>query len=225
MISFPQRFLTHVTPLPSTLLANDLFLPWDLDPRDLDPPGRRLRAYTEDRELAGQVLERLLFYDRVVVPTVDFSIVVPLVHWIGVPLLRELLVSEALSFVRFKGTLGYAGNGRGLVLFERHPQNRLTGLAASLVEILGKLVDICTVHSALPKFKRKVEEETYRDILGSELLAAYFSIRNKNLKSLENLGPDKLRVFSSLAKPAVVDEAYLPGCSAETVSHAGARED
>ena len=229
LISLPQRFLTPITPRPSTLLANDLFLPWDLE-----PPGRRLRAYTEDRELAGQVLERLLFYNRVVVPTVDFSIVVPLVHWIGVPILKELLVSEALSFVRFRGTLGYAGNGNGLVLFEMHPgenpgenlekeqwwqrvatcppgeavilqlKNRLTGLAAPLVENIGKLVEICTVDTALPEFTQKVEEETYRDILGGEILAAYFSIRNTNLKTLENLGPDKLRVFSSLAKPAVV---------------------
>ena len=60
LISFPQRFLEGINPRPSTLLANDLLLPWDLD-----PPGSRLRAYTEDRELAGQVFERLLFYDRV----------------------------------------------------------------------------------------------------------------------------------------------------------------
>ena len=110
-VSFPQTFLDPVKPRPSTLLANDLLLPWDLN-----PPGGRLRAYTEDRELAGQVIEKLLFYDRVVIPTVDFSIVVPLVHWMGIPILRDLLVSEALSFVRFRGTLGYSGNGVGLVL-------------------------------------------------------------------------------------------------------------
>jgi len=227
-ISFPQKFLTPVVPRPSTLLANDLFLPWDLN-----PPGRRLRAYTEDRELAGQVMERLLFYDRVVVPTVDFSIVVPLVHWIGIPILRELLESDALSFVRFKGTLGYAGNGRGLVLFELHPgehpgenldkeqwwqrvatcspeeavilqlRNRLAGLPDQAVEIFGKFVEICTVDTALPQFTQKVEEETYRDILGSDTLAASFSIGNTNLKTLENLAPDEVRVFSSLAEPAV----------------------
>lgn len=224
-ISLPQSFLEPVVTHPSSLLANDLFLPWDMD-----DPAPRLRAFTEDRRLAGHILETLFIYNRVMVPTVDYSIIVPLVHWIGIPVLREMLESEAISFVRFRGGLGYGGSGHGLMTFEIHPgekpdlwwiraarsspkeavilqlQNRLSGLSAPLIDTLGMLVEICTVDTTLPEFTRKVEHETYCDILGSEVLHPYFSIRNRNLKSLGNLGPDKIRGFSSMVRPAQVGE-------------------
>lgn len=224
-VSLPRSFLEPVITHPSSLLANDLFLPWDMD-----DPAPRLRAYTENRNLAGHILETLFIYDRVIIPTVDYSIIVPLVHWVGIPVLREMLESEAISFVRFRGGLGYTGGGHGLMTFELHPgekpdlwwtraarssskeavilqlHNRLSGLSDPLVDTLGMLVEICTVDTSLPEFTRKVEHETYCDILGSEVLHPYFSIRNRNLKSLRDLGPDKLRVFSSMVRPAQVGE-------------------
>ena len=116
LLSLPQSYLEALVTQPSSLLANDLFLPWDMD-----DPGPRLRTYIEDSGLAGNLLETLLFYDRVVVPTVDYSIVVPLVHWLGIEVLRDMLVSEALSFVRYAGGLAYLGNGNGLAIFELYP--------------------------------------------------------------------------------------------------------
>lgn len=226
LLSFPQSYLESLVTHPSSLLANDLFLPWDMN-----DPGPRLRTYTEDRGLAGHLLETLLFYDRVVVPTVDYSIVVPLVHWLGVEVLRDMLVSEALSFVRYAGGLGYWGNGNGIGTFElfspedkpeewwvraaRCPpqeavilqiQNRLSGLNEGGVQRLGKLVEICTIDTALPEFTRKVEEETYRDILGSDVLQAHFSIRNTNLKRLGGIEPNQMRVFSAISQPAVAGD-------------------
>ncbi|MFQ6029281.1 MAG: hypothetical protein ACE5Q6_17535 [Dehalococcoidia bacterium] len=225
-LSLPQSYLEPLSVYPSSLLANDLFLPWDMD-----DPTPRLRAYSEDKSLAGHVLESLLFYDRLVIPTVDFSIVVPLVHWLGVDLFRNILGSGALSFVRYAGTLGYLGNGHGISLFEIRPpedkpdewwvraarcspkeatilqiQNRLSGLNEGLIDILGKLVEICTVDTSLPEFVWKVEEETYRDILGSDVLKSHFSIRNTNLKQLTGIGPDQMRVFSYISKPSVAGD-------------------
>lgn len=144
-------------------------------------------------------METLLFYDRVIIPTVDYSIVVPLVHWIGGDLLKEALVSEAISFVRFQGGLAYGGNGIGLMTFEIRPPedrpepwwsraarcspeeavilqlvNRLSGLTDEAVEALGRLVEICSVDTALPEFTEMIERETYRDILGSDVLTSRF---------------------------------------------------
>ena len=225
LVSLPQRYLEPIATTPSSLLANDLYLPWDLD-----DPHPRLQSYTKDRWLAGKVVETLLFYNRVVVPTVDYSIIVPLVHWLGIHVLVEMLEAEALSFVRFTGTLGYSGNGVGLVNFELRPgdkpepwwmraawcppreavalqlKNRLSGLQEHTIDDIAALVEMCSVDTVLPQFKQKVEEETYRDILGSDILTAYFSIRNTDVKRLSGVQANQLRVFSSLVKPAVAGD-------------------
>jgi hypothetical protein len=52
---------------------NGLFLPWDVG-----SPAERPKGFLDDRQIAGRILAQLLLYDRVVVPTVDFFIVVPL---------------------------------------------------------------------------------------------------------------------------------------------------
>jgi len=224
-VTLPQRYLRPIVMAPSSLLANDLFLPWDMD-----NPHPRLQKYTEDNRLAGHILETLLFYDHVVIPTVDYSIIVPLVHWLGIGVFREMLEAQAFSFVRFTGSLAYIGNGNGLAMFEIRPgakpepwwiraarcppeeavilqlQNRLSGLKEGLIALLAKLIELCTVDTVLPKFVQKVEEETYRDILGSNVLTAYFSIRNTNLKQLGDLQPNQMRVFTSLSKPAVAGD-------------------
>ncbi len=225
--SFPESFLEPVQVKPSSLLANDLFLPWDPDP-DSSP---RLKAFTEDAWIAGRIMEDLLLYNQVVIPTVDYAVIVPLVHWLGANLVREMLESDALSFVRFRGGLGYIGNGVGLALYEIHAgrrraepwivkaarstpegavilqlNNRLKGLDDELIHILGRFVEICTVDTALPEFTQKVEAETYRDILGSDLLRDHFSVRNTHLKSLSGLQPDQMRTFTSMVKPAVAGD-------------------
>ena len=74
--------------------ANDLFIPWDLEPT------ARFRIFNKDNWLVARILETLLFYNQLVVPTTDYSIVVPFVHWLGAPLFKELFESHAISFVR-----------------------------------------------------------------------------------------------------------------------------
>lgn len=222
LISFPPHYLEAIVTKPCSVLANDLFLPWDMD-----SPRLRFREFTLDRWIVGRVMESLLYYDRIVIPTVDYSVIVPLVHWIGPALMKEMLESEAISFVRYTGGLAYLGNGNGLGMFELLPgkkpdnwwlkaprcssheavelqlQNRVRGLKEGIIDFLGKMVEICTVDTALPQFQQKVAEETYRDILGSDILRLWFSIRNTNLTRLTGLRNDQMRVFSRLGKPAV----------------------
>ncbi|MCK5182130.1 MAG: hypothetical protein KAQ73_06285, partial [Dehalococcoidia bacterium] len=156
-------------------------------------------------------MENLLFYNQLIIPTVDFSIIVPLVHWFGVPILKELITGEAISFVRTSGSLAYEGNGVGLQMLEIRPgkgmeekepwfvkvsrcspkeavalqiSNRSSGLNDELIDILGKAVEVCTVDTALPEFNEKVMNETYRDIQGSRVLTDYFFERNPSINTI-----------------------------------------
>ena len=206
LISFPHRYLEPVVTTPSSLFADDLSLPWDPN-----PPKDRLSRFADNNWLAGHILETLLFYDRIIIPTIDYSIIVPLVHWLGVPLFKELLESHAISFARTSGSLAYIGNGVGLAMIEIRPgeekegkepwwvkvhrcspkeattlqlQNRLSGLKEELIDILGRFVELCTVDTALPEFQEKVAHETYRDIQGSKVLTDYFFLRNPSIHAI-----------------------------------------
>ncbi len=229
LVLLPETYLETLDPLPSSLLANDLFLPWDMN-----DPQPRLEAFVRDKSLAGHILETTMFYDRVIVPTVDFAIIVPLVHWLGVPVLRDMLVSEALSFVRYRGGLAYDGRkDSGLHTFELFPspdkpdelfwtraarcppseavslqlEHRLHGLPEGGINVLGQLAEICTVETSLPEFTQKVEEETYRDILGSDVLADAFDMESSDLKNLPGLQPNQMRIFASLREPSSKGDA------------------
>jgi hypothetical protein len=90
-------------------------------------------------------------------------------------------------------------------------QNRLSGLNEALVDVLGQLVEICTVDTALPQFQERVTHETYRDIQGSKSLTDYFfsrnpSIRTMSLNRLPGIEPNQLRIFTMLPKPAVAGD-------------------
>ncbi len=211
---------------PSSVLANDLFLPWDLD-----GPTANFDKFKQDNWLAGRVTELMTLYDFVVIPTVDFSIIPPLVHWLGPKIYLEMMANGRLSFVRYRGSLAYVGNGCGLNMFEILPSaenpvepwfrravrcepeeavllqlhNRLKGLDAKLVEHLARLTALGTVDSRLPEFIGKVEQETYRDILGSQGLRSLYS-QGSDLRRLPGINANQLRVFSAAPKPDVAGD-------------------
>ena len=232
LVSLPQKYLRPVETVSSSLLANNLSVPWDPEPKEW------IHKYTDNNWIAAHILENLLFYNQLIIPTVDFSIIVPLVHWFGVPILKELITGEAISFVRTSGSLAYEGNGVGLQMLEIRPgkgmeekepwfvkvsrcspkeavalqiSNRSSGLNDELIDILGKAVEVCTVDTALPEFNEKVMNETYRDIQGSRVLTDYFFERNPSINSialnkLPGIEANKIRLFSLLPKPAVAGD-------------------
>lgn len=232
LVSLPQQYLRPILTMPSSILANDLSMPWDLEPNS------RFGMFVKDNWLAAHVLEMLLFYNQIVVPTTDYSIVVPFVHWLGVPLFKELLDAEAISFVRTCRGLAYVGNGVGLAMYEIRPgehiektepwwtkasrcspqeavilqlQSRLSGLKEALIDVLARLIEVCTVDTVLPQFKEKVAHETYRDIQGSKVLTDYFFDRNPSishlgLNRLPGVEPNQLRACTLLPKPEVAGD-------------------
>lgn len=141
-------------------------------------------------------------------PTTDYSIIIPLVHWLVAPLLSEMLAAHAISFVHTSDMLAYIGNGVGLSIIEIIPgkevkkpepwwvkvhrcspkeavtlqlHNRLSGLEERGIELIAKFVELNTIDTALPQFKDKVAHETYRDIQGSKVLIDYLFSRNPSI--------------------------------------------
>lgn len=232
LVSLPQRYLKPVTTILGSLFANNLALRWDPTSRE------RFGKYIDSNWLAGYLLETLFYYNQIIIPTVDYAIVVPLVHWLGFPLFHELLAAHAISFVHISGMLSYWGNGAGLSMMEIYPgkeakqpepwwakthrcspeeavtlqlSNRLKGIDERGIALLAKFVELTTVDTALPQFKEKVRNETYRDIQGSTVLTEYMfdknpEIPNLKLNHLPGLGSNQVRMLTSSTKPALVGD-------------------
>ena len=61
-VRYDQSWLQAMKTISSSLLANDLFLPWEAaDPKP------RLEAFVQDKRLLGDVLERALFCEQIVI--------------------------------------------------------------------------------------------------------------------------------------------------------------
>ena len=93
----------------SSIIDGRMFVRLDLD----DPDGAN-RAFRSSALNKGSLVQQLLVYDQVVIPTVDFGIVPILIDWLGVHGLRSALESKAFRFLRRSNMLAYAGNGVGL---------------------------------------------------------------------------------------------------------------
>jgi len=203
---------------------------------DFGDTGQLNAKFAADLMNAGRVASLLLLYDCLAIPTLDFGIVHALHRWFGLPLLREVLDSKSLKFVR-RQILGYAGNGLGISAFKiLVPPDRpwwsramfadiesavlmqvenqcdrlpMTERSALVNAVIQNTVD-CSPENNL--FMSHVVHETYKDILASSELTN--SIRDCVPKSdidlvrLPNIGPAQLRVSSG---------EHIPGDPAEIV--------
>jgi hypothetical protein len=186
----------------------------------------RIRTLCHEKPiLKGKFAERLLLYDHVVTPTVDFSIIPVLVTWLGEGLFRDVLARGALSFVRFRGGVGYSPGASGLGNFQIGPgqtQRRretdrqftaFTRNPADAIEIwLRDVIPELTPRNRVkisrsvlrrtklldefPNFKETVEEETYQDVIGSPELRDYFGLQITNLAALRAVAENQFRVAS-----------------------------
>lgn len=202
---------------PVTLLNSHLLLHFEMA-----DPLERIQAIIHQRPaIKGALAERLFLYDTLTVPTTDFSILPVLVSWLGDSLLREMLDAGAIRFLRYRGSLGYAGNGNGLRLFRVEKGDRpswepwqeaptadcqraaeiwlariFPGVTAKeREELVCSVVAHTEERDGLPDFDKRVAHETYMDALNSPSLRAFFGIRSTNLTRLYGIGPDQLRVF------------------------------
>lgn len=189
---------------------------------ELADPLPRIEALMYERPaIMGALVERLFLYDELVIPTCDFSVVPVLTSWLGDDLFTEMVQTGAIRFLRYRGSLGYSGNGVGLLKFslekgeapawkpwreapsaepERAAEIWLERMRPDLnPSARDKIASSVIAHSEeliqITDFDRKVVHETYMDALESPSLRAYFGIRSTNMTLLHGIRPDQLRVF------------------------------
>jgi hypothetical protein len=203
------------SPQDSSLFDSHLLIPFEYA-----GTGPRLRQLLlSDAEL-GDFLRNCLLYDQIIIPTVDFSIVVVLASWLGPKNLLQSLRNGQIRFVRYKGAIGYVGNGNGLALFfiksdgeaaratyhdmtwesPSEVMRRLTAQYSGMApEVFGRYWPDLTravldahVETEGHEFD-DVAETTYQDVLGNPLLQSTFAVRNKNLRWLQGVEPNQVR--------------------------------
>lgn len=209
----------------TTVLAHDLLLPGDIREDDMR---RHHQAFVSEPSLRGLIVEKMFIYDTVVVPTVDFTILPPIIHWMTPSIFQEAIERGALRFLRYRGSLGYGPVGAGILMFHIRPgpdkvepwfrttahtdvehavslqlQHRLDGPSIEEKRRLAKMTLLSTTETTLPEFASAVRQETYEDILGSKALRNRFGVRDANLERLSGLEDNQIRVFSSIGAPAV----------------------
>ncbi len=198
-----------------TLFDSHLLIPFE----DTGPLPRFRQLLLDDSEI-GDLLCKSLLYDKVIIPTVDLTIIPLLALWIGPTNLITAIEENHIQIIKYRGAIGYAGGGLGLVLFgiQSNRQGRIKKVhdlaqappdevlsylerKLSLLEesMLGtvwldvKRYALRNIIEVDPKEFEQVGEATCREILDNPLLQSYFAIRNKNLKYLKGVDANQLR--------------------------------
>jgi len=140
------------------------------------------------------LIESLVLYDEVVIPTQDFIIIPALTRALGEQVLRELLESHAIKFLRVKkGIVFSTGDGAG-VYEVRRKDGQLYPFAADLDWVIrwasqdfARAKDAPSLITAVQKVTSEVDAdelvsviraESEDDVLGSEAIRELFSLPN-----------------------------------------------
>jgi len=189
-------------------LSADFWLVYNFD----DPNLRYKKFLSRGRPSFKRLIESILLYDNIVLPTQDFLTLTVLIGVLGEDEVIELLRSKAISFLRTKGSLAYMGNGGGIQSYLiGGPKEPLEPFCAPIDEAidwalkglevkpknkkLPQLVAEATTEFELSKVANQIKHETYLDILGSAELRNYFAIRNTELDKLAGVKPNGVRIF------------------------------
>lgn len=177
-----------------------------------DPNKRYQQFLNRGREPFRSMIDGLLLYDQVIVPTQDYMSLAILVGVLGQRSVLELLERRCLRFLRIKGSLAYVGNGGGILAFkitspDGHPRPfcdsleqaakwALIGLKDIPIDpVLGKKVVDATHEIDIGDLDEEVRHETYMDVLNSEILRDQFSIRNTHMNRLAGIEPNGSRIY------------------------------
>lgn len=169
--------------------------------------------------LKANFVNRLLLYNKLVIPSVNLLIVAVLRLWLGDVVFRLLLENDVIQLVRYDTWFCYVGNGGGLKFFKilpgDQPESREHNLGtlyyAPLDETISKVLQLTkpitgeTERKGLEKllqekirplsigtYEKQLKHETYTDILKSPILRSFFAIRNTNLDQLKGIGPNQV---------------------------------
>jgi len=104
---------------------------------DFGEPIPKVESLGSNRIVKGEFAEKLLLYDRVIIPTFDFSVMPVLMMWLGNDTLEELLEQDAISFIRHQGFIGYSGGGVGLSVFLIHKDTSVSARQSWVAAAFG----------------------------------------------------------------------------------------
>lgn len=190
-------------------LASDLWLVYNFD----DPSNRYQKFLSRGRDPFKRLIENVLLYDNIVIPTQDFLTLSVLIGVLGEDEVIELLNSKSISFLRVKGALAYLGNGGGVqsYLIGGGPNQPLNPFCAPMDEAISwainglsnkpknkklpQFVAEATTEFAISEVAQSVKHETYEDILKNSMLTSHFAIRNRELDRLVGIEPNQVRIF------------------------------
>jgi len=160
------------------------------------------------------LIDQVLLYDEIVIPTDDFLSLTVLIGVLGERAVLDLLSTNSLKFIRLKGAFAYIGNGRGIQDIERiggkakADENPVTadidfsvnwaisGLDVKLKDSnLAKKVLDNSIEINPKAILNVVKDETYKDVIGNEELQNYFALRNKDLNNLSGIKPTDVRIY------------------------------
>ncbi len=181
-------------------------------------PKKRIDRFNDQaRPAYKRLVEGLLLYDKVVIPTQDFLALTSLVSVLGERSVIDLFDAGAVRFVRFKGTLAYVGNGGGIKFCEMfNDENRrtpqpfcapledavnfaLSGLAEKPKDrTLANLIVDATTEVNLQSVNEVIRHETYMDVLNSDHLRNTFAVRNSSMDHLAGITPNQVRTFGGV---------------------------
>jgi hypothetical protein len=196
---------------PRRILAGDLWAVFNFG----DPKERYRRFLRHHRASFQHLVDSVLLYDSVEVPTQDFLVIAVLLRQLGERAVVDLLSSGSLRFIHMRGSLGYSGR-RGLSHFwidvppdvekpnPYSPPDEALGIV--LAHLRGRpkghnfqrLVLEATTEVNAEAALEEVRRETIADLRRSPELRKYCGLREGKLDPLPGLPPNQVRIYGGV---------------------------
>ena len=168
------------------------------------------------------LIESLLLFDQIVIPTNDFMPLSLIAGVLGERALQRLLDEDAVKFARFKGSLCYLGNGGGVSVFQvgSAEHNAPIYFSAPLDEATRAAID--AVNANLDKKKTaelatrataefSIEVEELRTMTYSQIKKSPRVIKAKGLvdvRRLKGIQPNQVRLLSGVLQEGQDDDIF-----------------
>ena len=191
----------------------------------------------------AELINQLILYDQIVIPTSNLGILPVLRNWIGDQYFDFLIRENIIVLARHDYWLSYLGNGGGLNFYQIRPGEHKVdigwGQAAFLPldQILPVVISQTTPPSSpqrskeleqlladkiisvpVEESKEKLRHETYTDIIGSRILRSLFLSRYPDGVYLDKLtGVDTNQAV--IYCPHLVEDSYKTHPEINTVFH------
>ena len=171
--------------------------------------------------LKQNLINRLLLYDQIVIPTGNFLVLPILRLWLGDRAVARLLREDVIVLARYDSWFGYMGNGGGLRFYQilpgDTPQSKQPTITSINYAPIEETVDMILEHGnpkvsdferptlkkllldksrplSVSRYEEQLRKETYTDILRSRLLRSFFALRNRDLDRLHGIAANQVTV-------------------------------